>query len=126
MPTLIWSKWRVLGPALAAGFLAIMCAGPGTLVVPAVARLTAPVVCPRGSEIRYDRVRQSYQRPGEVSSIQVNCVSPVGERSDDVFGRVFLTLSGAYFVLFFLPLLFRAVTAPGSATPRAEASSGRP
>ena len=116
MPKFTWSKWRVLIPALIAGFFAIMCAGPGILILPASARLTERIVCPQGANIEYRRVRYSYHRPGE-STLEINCVDQSGKRSEDVAGPVILTLFGIYFVPFFVLLLFLTLTAAARTTP---------
>lgn len=116
MPKFKWSKWRILIPAFVAGFLAIMCAGPGTLLVPAAVKMTGSVVCRQGAEIEYRRVRYGYHRPGE-SAVEVRCVDRDGRHSEDVFGRAVLALFGVYFVLFFAPLLFlslRVAEAPAT------------
>ena len=132
MPNFTLSKARVLLSLIVAGFLSLMCAGPGTLILVSTAPSSVPllgrIICPAGTNMEARWVRYSYSKPGE-SNFEIVCVGGSGKTPNESRPRWFLKLSGFYFVAFFLPLLYiflraRTDTAPPTnsmhLTPEAE------
>lgn len=118
-------KSRIVIAALIAGVVAIIAAGPGTLLVPSAVRLTEPIVCGEDARIEYRIVRYIRRAPGEFSSqssLDVSCVAHAGGASRDVNLESMFTLFGIYFVVLFSVVLFwlhaRGVRgAPGNPAP---------
>jgi hypothetical protein len=104
--------------AIAAGFIALMCAGPGTMILlaaaPSSAGLLGKIVCPSGSNLNARWVRYSYSKPGE-SNLEMTCIK---EDGDPLKGHTwwFIKLFGAYFCVLFIPLLFLSLKSKASAT----------
>ncbi len=96
---------RIGGAAFAAAVVAIMAAGPGTLLITPAVYLTEPIVCGKDARIKYQFVRYGHQGPGE-SSLEVACVERVGGASRDVILPAMATLFGIYFAVLFPVLLF--------------------
>lgn len=107
---------------IVAGFLSLMCAGPGTLILVAVApssvTLLGRIICPAGTNMDARWVRYSYNRPGE-SNLEVACVDGSGKPPGESRTWWFLKLSSFYFVLFLLPLLLISLTTGADESPRA-------
>ena len=102
---------RTVLSAIAAGFIALMCAGPGTMILlaaaPSSAGLLGKIICPSGSKLNARWVRYSYSKPGE-SNLEMTCTN---EDGDPLKGHTwwFIKLFGAYFCVLFIPLLFLAL-----------------
>ena len=118
MPNFKLNKGRVLLAAFAAGFIALMCAGPGTIILltaaPESVKLLGKVVCPAGTSMRARWERYGYSRPGE-SNLEITCADESGESSK---GNAwwFPKLFGLYFSLMLVPLLYVTLTAGASST----------
>lgn len=129
MPKFRFSKPRIFLPVLLSLFLAIMMAGPGTLILlaaaPSSVNLLGKVVCPTASRMEARWVRYSYSRPGE-SSLEVACVGEEAGQASDSRPQWFLKLLGFYFVLFLIPLLYLFATAGTKATKVAAAPAKQP
>jgi hypothetical protein len=113
MPTFKFSKSRFLLSAFVSLFLALISAGPGTLILlvaaPGSVNLLGKVVCPAPSRMEARWVRYIYSKPGE-SNLEVVCVGGGIDNISESRPRWFLKLIGFYFVLFLLPLLYVSVT----------------
>lgn len=116
---------RIAGAAFAAAVVAIMVAGPGTVLVAPAVRLTEPIVCGKDERIEYQYVRYGHQGPGE-SSLEVACVARAGGASRNVLGKSIFTLFGIYFAVLFPVLLFwrRTPAAPWSSRPAGADAAG--
>ena len=118
MPKFTLSKARVVLPVLIAGFIALMFAGPGTIILLAAApnsvKPLGKVVCPAGARMNARWVRYSYSRPGE-SNLEITCAGENGETLGES-PRWLTKLFGLYFSLLFLPLLYFSLTREGNAT----------
>jgi len=72
MPKFIISRTRAVVPLLLAGFIALMSAGPGTIILlaaaPSSVKLLGRVVCPAGASMNARWVRYSYSTPVRVAS----------------------------------------------------------
>lgn len=118
-------KSRIVIAALIAGVVAIIAAGPGTLLVPSAVHLTEPIVCGKDARIEYRIVRYTRQAPGEFSSqssLDVSCVAHAGGASRDVNLQSLFALFGIYFVVLFPVVLLWLRTpdvrvAPGKPAP---------
>src|SRR5580765_2596931 len=93
-------RWigRVLVPLALAAFAALMCAGPGSVTVPATMQFASPFVCPAGAAL------QQIETPGTVSGeavvyVSLKCVGADGSSPASVIG-VFGVLALIYFVVF--------------------------
>ena len=100
-------RWigRVLVPLAIAIFAALMCAGPGSVTVPATMQLAAPFVCPAGAALQ--QIEQPGTDNGEsVVYVSLKCVGAAGAGagSPSVTG-VFAVLAVIYFVVFALAAL---------------------
>ena len=93
---------------LIAGFIALMFAGPGTMILLAAApssiKLLGKVVCPAGTIMNARWVRYSYSRPGQ-SNLEITCGSEDGRVTSDGTWW-FAKLFGVYFVLLLLPAFY--------------------
>ena len=72
-------RWigRVLVPLAFALFAALMCAGPGSVTVPATMQLAAPLVCPAGAALQ--QIEQPGNDNGEaVVYVSLKCVGATG------------------------------------------------
>ena len=93
-------RWlgRVFVPLAIALFAALMCAGPGSVVVPATMQITAPLVCPAGATLKQNEVPGNDN--GEaVVYVTLNCVGTNGASPASVTS-VFGVLALIYFVIF--------------------------
>ncbi len=93
-------RWigRVFVPLTLALFAAVMCAGPGSVIVPATMQLTSPLVCPAGTSL------QQIELPGNdqgeaIVYVSLKCVGAVGVSPASVTS-VFAVLAVVYFVIF--------------------------
>ena len=93
-------RWigRVFVPLMLALFAAVMCAGPGSVIVPATMQLTSPLVCPAGTSL------QQIEQPGNVQGeavvyVSLKCVGAAGASPTSVTS-VFAVLAVIYFVIF--------------------------
>src|SRR5258706_11484958 len=89
---------------LIAGFGAIMCAGPGMIVVPATATLAQPLICPAGSTLVRSETPSTDSEGNHVTAIHLSCVDREGN-SQAAGLRTFLVLGGIYLAVFFFALL---------------------
>ena len=89
---------------LIAGFGAIMCAGPGMIVVPATAKLAEPLICPAGSTLVRTETPGTDSDGSRVTYINMSCVDSEGVRSAANL-KAFLVLGSIYLVVFFVALL---------------------
>src|SRR6478672_10963607 len=73
---------RTVLSAIAAGFVALMCAGPGTMILlaaaPSSAGLLGKLICPSGSKLNARWVRYSYSKPGD-SNLEMTCTNEDGD-----------------------------------------------
>jgi hypothetical protein len=95
---------RVGVVTLIAGFAAMMCAGPGAIVLPFTAMLAQPLICPDGSTLTRTETPGTDSDGGRVTYIDLNCVDREGIRQAANL-RSFLVLGGIYFVFFFILVL---------------------
>ena len=91
---------------LLAGFLALMLAGPGTMILlsaaPRTVKLLGKVVCPSGTNMSARWVRYTSSRPGQ-SNFEIECNSEDGRiTSQNTWW--FLKLFGFHFMLLLLPV----------------------
>src|ERR1051325_3465505 len=123
-------RWigRVLVPLALALFAALMCAGPGSVTVPATMQLAGPLVCPAGTTLQ--QIEQPGNDNGEaVVYVSLKCVGAAGASSASVTG-VFAILTLIYFVVFGLAaigavaLLVRRAASPGGRAPRPLGADG--
>jgi hypothetical protein len=89
---------------LIAGFAAIMCAGPGMIVVPATAMWAEPLICPADSTLVRTETAGTDSDGGHVTYINLSCVDQAGYRQAANL-RSFLVLGGIYLAVFFVALL---------------------
>jgi hypothetical protein len=75
---------------------AMACVATGALTSPSLLSLVGPYVCPPGTEMQVEQMRQSYHEPGE-TSVFVRCVG------DGVEQEVTLKAGLALWVLFLAP-----------------------
>jgi ribosomal protein L7/L12 len=118
-------RWigRVLVPLALALFAALMCAGPGSVTVPATMQLASPLVCPAGASL------QQVEQPGTVDGesvvyVSLKCVGADGSSSAASVTSVIAVLAAIYFVIFgvlalvlVLALVRRAAGASSSRLP---------
>jgi len=98
-------RWigRVLVPLALALFAALMCAGPGSVTVPATMQLASPLVCPAGSALQ--QIEQPGNDNGEaVVYVSLKCVGAAGS-TDASVTSVIAVLALFYFVIFGLAAL---------------------
>ena len=113
-------RWigRVLVPLALALFAALMCAGPGSVTVPATMQLASPLVCPAGASL------QQVEQPGTVDGesvvyVSLKCVGADGSSPASVTS-VIAVLAAIYFVIFgilalvLVPVLVRRAAGAGS------------
>ena len=119
MPRFALSKARVVLPVLIAGFIALMSAGPGTIILlaaaPSSVKPLGTIVCPAGATMNARWVRYSYNRPGE-SNLEITCAAENGETLGES-PRWLTKLFGLYFSVLLIPLLYFSLTREGNATP---------
>jgi hypothetical protein len=89
---------------LIAGFAAVMCAGPGMIVVPATAMWAQPLICPAGSTLTRTETPSTDSDGSHVTAINLWCVDREGVRQAANL-RTFLVLGGIYLAVFFVALL---------------------
>ena len=114
-------RWivRVFVPLTLALFAAVMCAGPGSVVVPATMQVTSPLVCPAGSALQ--QIEQPGNDNGEaIVYVSLKCVGPAGASPASVTS-VFAVLAVIYFVIFAIA----AVGAVAVFVRRVTSTSGR-
>ena len=113
---------RAVMLTLLAGFLALMVAGPGTMILIAVAppsvNLLGKIICPIGTRMSARWVRYTYSRPGQ-SNFEIQCNSEDGGvTSENTWW--FAKLFGFYFVLLLIPVFslsfFREATPHATST----------
>ncbi len=126
MPKFKLTPARVVLPVLIAGFIALMCAGPGTIILLAAApgsvKPLGKIVCPAGSRMNARWVRYSYSRPGE-SNLEITCADENGSAAAES-PRWLTKLFSLYFCLLVLPLLHVALSLEArAAKPGASESS---
>jgi hypothetical protein len=90
---------RVILPLGIAAFAALMCAGPGTLLVPFTAQLAAPLICPPGTTLQHSEHPGTDSQGEPVTYVNENCVGD-DHVSQAAEGRIFGVLGGIYFVVF--------------------------
>lgn len=69
--------------------------------------LVEGVVCPEGSELEFEAVRQSWHRPGEYTPV-VSCVAADGSRLEGREMRGIFAVLGGAFLICFIPLFVPA------------------
>ena len=108
MPKLKLNGARVMILTPIAGFMALMFAGPGTMILlaaaPSSTKLLGKVVCPAGTSMNARWVRYSYSRLGQ-SNLEITCASENG-RAPSESTWWFAKLFGVYFVLLLLPAFY--------------------
>ena len=134
MPKFKLTPARVVLPVLIAGFIALMFAGPGTIILLAAApgsvKPLGKIVCPAGSRMNARWVRYSYSRPGE-SNLEIKCADENGSELADS-PRWLTKLFSLYFCLLLLPMLYVSLGWEAGAarpetlrSPSAQAERGR-
>jgi hypothetical protein len=98
---------------LIAGFAAVMCAGPGAIILPFTVKLAEPLICPAGATLLRTETPGTDSEGDRVTYIDLSCVN------DDGIGqaanlRSFLVLGGIYFVFFFFVVLGTGIFIRGS------------
>jgi hypothetical protein len=89
---------------LIAAFAAIMCAGPGMIVVPQTAMAAQSLICPAGSTLERQESDGTDSDGSRVTYINLSCVDSAGfEQAANL--RTFLVLGGIYLLVFFVALL---------------------
>jgi hypothetical protein len=98
--------------ATAIGFFALVTAA--TFGAPLLAMqpewtlgLVEGAVCPQGSELEFEAVRQSWHRPGEYTP-NVSCVAADGSRLEGREARAIFAALGGAFLICFVPLFVPA------------------
>ncbi len=99
MPTAKHWVQRVVLPLGIAAFAALMCAGPGTLVMPFTAQLAAPLICPPGTTLQRSEHPGTDSQGERVTYVNENCVGD-DHVSQPAEARIFLVLGGIYFAVF--------------------------
>src|SRR5258708_30194662 len=99
MPTTKHLVQRVIVPVAIVAFAAIMCAGPGTAVVPYTAQLAAPLICPPGTTLQHSEHPGTDSQGERITYISENCVGS-DQVSQPAEARIFFVLSVIYFVVF--------------------------
>ena len=87
-----------------AAFAAVMCAGPGAIVVPYTVQLAEPLICPPNATLEREQHPGTDSDGNAVTYISLNCVGDDNVRQE-VEGRAFVVLTLTYFVLFSAALL---------------------
>ena len=90
---------RVIVPLAIVAFAAIMCAGPGTALVPYTAQLAAPLICPPGTTLQHSEHPGTDSQGERVTYINDNCVG-ADNISQPAELRIFAVLCAIYFVIF--------------------------
>lgn len=112
MPKIKFNRARAVILALVAVFIALMIAGPGTMLmlaaVPGSAKLFGKVVCPAGTSMNARWVRYSYHKPGE-SNLDITCDREAGSSSNQSTWW-FPKLFAVYFGLLLLPVFYLSLT----------------
>lgn len=100
------------GVAAVIGFFALVTAAtfgaPLTAMAPEFTLgLVDGFVCPEGTELEFEAVRQSWHRPGEYTP-EVTCVGADGTRLEGRAMRALFTVLGGAFLICFVPLFVPA------------------
>ena len=109
-------------------FAAVMCAGPGAIILPFTETLAQPLICPAGSTLQRTERQGTDSEGDRVTYINLYCVDREGAQQAANL-RSFLVLALIYFVLFFFPLLVIVAimaTRPGGLAARPAGPPARP
>jgi hypothetical protein len=111
--------------ALIAGFAAVMCAGPGAIVLPFTAKLAQPLICPAGSTLTRTETPGTDSEGDRVTYINLSCIDANGN-SQRANLRSFLVLGGIYFVFFSILILGLSFFARGNLLGSQRSGPARP